>query len=805
VQRNLLALIALWACLIAPTAAFAQFEAAFGDAPFQITADTIDYERARDIYVARGNVRLVQQKQTMAADWVSFSRSGGRGVASGNVVFSDGVETVYANFVEFNIETLQGVMFLGRFDDSKQRFKMSGEEIVKTGDQTYTFEKGLFTTCRCPDEGRDPWDIRAETADLDFDSYATARNTTVNILGVPVLWLPWMAYPLSQERETGFLFPEFSFFGRDGVRLGIPFFWAAAPNVNVILTPRWFQKRGVKGDAEVQYLIGEESSGEIFASFISDDSIDPNSDNDPFDRERWIVRTEQDLHLPYDWRVKVDAVRVSDNRYPSDFRDLRNRRRDRYLESTVFATNQFGKSDQVGVVAAVRIADDIQSPDDDDRDPYLLQRMPELEVKVLPEPLPFAPMVVPSLDAHYTYHGQWNNPEDYFEHPLLVPSLVNDEFYDVGIDALPDGLEGGGILGNDHSDNAFEGGPEGDGQFQEGEPLADRGHRLRVAPRLAVPTRIGNHVEIYPEVGWQQSLYNTRKKGTTGWGAFTARADVKSRLTREFGTNVVHLLEPQLGVAVLAVPNIDDEPVFSPATAVPQNRVRQLSLDNVTRDPSDRPADFHGVTLGVGNRFYRTGKGDRPATMLADFTAGFVFDFAKDGRMGNFVIDGYGNPVPSTKVRLNLGLDPDGFILEELLADVEYQGEKLGVGLRYRYLERIPRFFEDFRSDNDRFDDFDDNFNRVNQVDLSIGYQFTRNWSARWQLAYSFENSLLLGNRASVEYLSKCNCWAAGLEVRQNRQFGFEFNILYRIVGLGQDPTGFAEGGLKDFGFLDGF
>jgi hypothetical protein len=53
--------------------------------------------------------------------------------------------------------------------------------------------------------------------------------------------------------------------------------------------------------------------------------------------------------------------------------------------------------------------------------------------------------------------------------------------------------------------------------------------------------------------------------------------------------------------------------------------------------------------------------------------------------------------------------------------------------------------------------------------------------------------------------LSKCKCWALGLEARQNRQLGFEFNIIYRIVGLGNDPTGFSEGGLDQFGFLDGF
>jgi lipopolysaccharide assembly outer membrane protein LptD (OstA) len=157
-------------------------------------------------------------------------------------------------------------------------------------------------------------------------------------------------------------------------------------------------------------------------------------------------------------------------------------------------------------------------------------------------------------------------------------------------------------------------------------------------------------------------------------------------------------------------------------------------------------------------------------------------------------------------VRFNLGFDPEDVELDELLADLRWKGRKaLSVTASYRYLRHIPRFFEDFRFSDDRFDDFKDNFNRVNQATLGLRYQFTPNWSGRYQIAYAFEQSILLTNRAAIEYLSKCECWALGLEAQQNRQLGFEFNVVYRIVGLGNDPTGFSKGSLEQFGFLDGF
>ena len=85
---------------------------------------------------------------------------------------------------------------------------MSGAEIAKTGAQTYRFEKGRFTTCRCADGERDPWEIKADSAELEIGGYGTARNTTFEVLGVPVVWLPWMIYPLKTERQTGLLFPR---------------------------------------------------------------------------------------------------------------------------------------------------------------------------------------------------------------------------------------------------------------------------------------------------------------------------------------------------------------------------------------------------------------------------------------------------------------------------------------------------------------------------------------------------------------------------------------------------------------------
>jgi len=811
----------LVATLLASGPASAALDPAFEDAPFELHADTLDYERARDVYVARGHVRLLQRGKTLTADWISFSPRGHRGVASGNVVYSDGRDTVYSNFVEFNLSTLQGILLMAHFDASENRFRMEGEEIVKTGDRTYTFEQGRFTTCRCPDEGEDPWQIRASSADLEVEGYAFARNTTMNILGVPILWLPWMVYPVKTERDSGFLLPEFGYRQRTGFDVGLPFFWAAAPNVNVTLTPRWLSKRGAKGDVETEYLIGEHSSGKAFASFIHDDDIDPNSLEDPYDRERWLASGHQDFHLPWGWRLKSQFQLVSDNAYPSDFRDLPETRFDRFLTSNAFAEKHFTESGTFGLVTAVQYADDLQNPNDQDRDDYLLQRMPEAELTMLPSRAPWLSWLVPSFDVEYTYFGQYENPNKSFAPTssrsdgmggvVVEPTLSADGlFYDIGIDALPNEQEkqivkppGMPVVDPHGDDFNATGGSEGNGRFDEGEPLADRGQRIKLNPRLALPGRLGDHFEVYPEVGWRQTFYDSRAMGSESWGALTGRVDLRTRLWRRLGKGAVHIMEPRLGYAVVTAPNFGGEPIFTPMTALPQWRIRQLDLDNVTRDGADRIDDFNGITWGVANRFYRRSNADRAAELLADFVVLSQYDFANGGEFGHLIADGSAHLGESTDLRFNAGFDIDEKVLDEVLAESVWRGERLALRIRYRYLKHIPLFFENFLEVNPRYDSFRSNFSRINQISGTAALELTDNWLVRYQGGYSFERSFSLTHRVGLEYLSKCDCWALGVEARKNRDNGAELHVVYRIVGLGRESGASKGSRLARFSFLD--
>jgi LPS-assembly protein len=748
----------------------------FGDQPLDLTADALDYDATRELYVARGDVVLRQGARTLRADWMAFNRRAGVGIANGHVELREGDEVLRANFVQFEVSTLEGIVQGGEIDSPVGQFRAAGDEIRKTGERSYAFEGAVFTTCRCPDEGRDPWRIRAKEAELDIGGYGVVEDATLDVMGIPVLWLPWLIVPLRTERQTGFLFPEIAVASRRGFEIGTPFFWAVRDSVNATLTPYYSTRRGFKGDALVEYVFGRASKGELFTAFAYDQDISPGSQREPFDRERWAVIGQQDWRVPGDARFHSRFRFTSDNDYPIDFEDLRERRSDRWLESWAALGRDFGASGRFGTVGSAWFANDMQSPDDIDRDDAALQRLPSLSFSTLPgAAAPGIPWLAPAFDATWTSYQSMESPG---RDPNL--SVPGDAWLDTGPDGVFDKDERGEGV-DPHGDNAPAGG-EGDGVFQEGEPLLDEGQRFDLYPRVGAPLALAGLVEVYPEIGWRQTLYATEEQNFDARGFFTGRVDLRSRLRRSFGS-IVHVVEPTFGYAFVDPTSQSSNPLLQPSTELPQERIRSFDLDTVTLDPADRIRRANRVTFGAVQRLRDTDALARPLDVELALLGSYEL---ADERFGWVIAEGHVLPPRLGATRFHVAYDPEKTQLAEALFSWRWRhefGHHLSIG--YRYRREIPDVFEDFGT-GQRFDNFEE-FDHIQQAFADLRLQITKRWQLGYRTAYSFESDVLLQNSGYVEYLSKCGCWAAGVELSMDRNSGVDVRVLYRLVGIGND------------------
>ena len=77
---------------------------------------------------------------------------------------------------------------------------------------------------------------------------------------------------------------------------------------------------------------------------------------------------------------------------------------------------------------------------------------------------------------------------------------------------------------------------------------------------------------------------------------------------------------------------------------------------------------------------------------------------------------------------------------------------------------------------------------RINQIRGGVALDLTQRWSIRYGAAYSLEGNLSLANQGLIEYLSRCGCWALGVQISEDRKRGVDAKIVYRLVGLGGEP-----------------
>ena len=777
--------VALVAATLLASSGFAQQP----DEALNVTADEVEYQTDRDIYVGRGHVVIHQQGKTLTADHVIFSNKTRQGVATGNVVVKDGTDVLNAPFLQFDIDTVEGVVYDGELDSAGGGYRMQGREVRKTGPNSYSFDGARFTTCRCPEkDDRDPWAIRAQKADLDLDGYGRARNSTLEILGVPVFWFPYAVYPLKRERQTGFLFPQGGNSTQTGGNVSLPFFWAARDDLNVTFEADYQFDRGFKPSADIEYVFGERGSSNLYGTYIHDNYIDTGSPTSTFGNNRWGTTWRHTQDLPLGSWAAANVAAVSDNQFPFDFNDFRSYRRDRFLQSTGLIGSSFlGPSERIAASIAAQSSDDLQNPDDQDRDNFLLQRLPELALAAMPASAPMLPGLVAGGDVEFVNFQPYGDPAD----DLARSYRVSDQFYDTGFDAVPDGQErnnrGIKVTTDAHRDNEIPGvqaGPELDGRFQEGEPLADHGQRMIARPRLSYPFHLGNVVEVVPEAGYYGTLYQSNLDGGDQRSLFTGRLDVRSKvrgaLALPFGMgNATHTAEPFLSWVGVSNTAQRDNPLFVPQTAVPQTRLRMLELDNLTLDPSDRISDASNVVVGVNNRFWGAAAGG----LLGEFSLSGQYQMV-DTRWGPILAQGQATLPKGFLVRFHAEMDVDPAEFADGLFDFGWYRWGHQLSIRYRYVRDIPQVFENFER-NDRFEDFTDDFSRINQISGVARWQATDHWAATYAGSFSFDNSISLINQFGIEYLSQCNCWAVRLEMNEDRTRGFEWTIRYRLVGLG--------------------
>lgn len=331
--------------------------------PISVTADKLDYDRVTDVYRAEGHVKIEQEGVKLEADKVVFHNKTGEVEAEGKVYLQDKGDVVHADRLKINMNTREGVLYQGDLFMQKDNYHLRGDVIEKRSETVYHVENGMFTTC---DESE--WYIKADEMNIDMERYATGRSVSLKLAGVPMLYTPYLLFPV--RRQSGFLIPVLGYSSSEGLFADNAFFWAMSDYRDMTIYSDYRARTGHGTGLEYRYNNSQDSAGQAYTKVW---------DLYHTGETRWDFRFQHREEFAEDLSARADINLVSDARYYHDLERNLEMNSKPYADSNAFYVERLNSS---SIYLLGQYSTDLTRTNEN-----TVQKLPELRYTIFEETL----------------------------------------------------------------------------------------------------------------------------------------------------------------------------------------------------------------------------------------------------------------------------------------------------------------------------------------------------------------------------------------------------------------------------------
>ena len=278
-------------------------------------ADTIEFEvgeleaafGAEPTARMTGGVLLRQGDKHAGAEAARYSPDNRSLLLEGEVRYQDQGTNIESDLAEFSYGT-GSVRFEGA------NFSLGSSNARGAADALMISQQGLleldgvsYTTC--PPNSND-WLIEAKEINLDTrKGVGTAKGMKLRFQGIPIIYAPYISFPIGDARKSGILTPEIGSTRRGGNEITVPYYFNIAPNYDATVTPHLMTDRGLQLQTQFRYLTGS-MSGKINADYLGSDNM--------FNDSRHFLGLKHKTLFASGWRNRIDFSEVSDSQYFED-------------------------------------------------------------------------------------------------------------------------------------------------------------------------------------------------------------------------------------------------------------------------------------------------------------------------------------------------------------------------------------------------------------------------------------------------------------------------------------------------------
>jgi len=270
----------------------------------RLSADELEGNSLKGVSTFRGHVVAQRNEQIITSPELHYQRDESSLTSDQAFTFWDTSLIVQGEKLQLTGQKKQGVMFAADYWLLGIRGRGSAEKISQQDENVIHLDGAHFTTCDAEDE---MWKLTADRTILDRNTgIGKAHHVSVRFLNLPLFYTPYLSFPITGERTTGFLAPSMGSSDETGIEITLPYYINLAPNYDATITPRIMSRRGLLLGGEFRYLTLN-SIGKVEAEYLAHDKS--------FGDKRALFKWQHRAQLTSRLSTDINFNYVSDDKY----------------------------------------------------------------------------------------------------------------------------------------------------------------------------------------------------------------------------------------------------------------------------------------------------------------------------------------------------------------------------------------------------------------------------------------------------------------------------------------------------------
>ncbi|MDX2345675.1 MAG: LPS assembly protein LptD [Legionella sp.] len=284
----------------------------------------------------RGHVNVQYDEHVVSAETAYLYRDAKTGHVTevellGNVIYTEPGRLMRARRVSLNPVDKSGMIehALYRFEHAYAHATLpafgKADLIQRFKNRDLLLRGATYTTCSPKDTS---WMIRA--AEMRFyasENKAVARDAVLEFHDTPVAYMPYLSFPTSKARKSGFLLPTSGYSNIGGGDIALPYYWNMAPNYDATLMPHIYTRRGFMLGGDTRFMTAH-SEGVLGGNFLPGDRafrkyVRTHEASYPvlqgLSSNRWSVFVRENTDFNDRLKLAINYQKISDDYFLQDF------------------------------------------------------------------------------------------------------------------------------------------------------------------------------------------------------------------------------------------------------------------------------------------------------------------------------------------------------------------------------------------------------------------------------------------------------------------------------------------------------